>query len=164
MIILDRVLRNWRENYNVTMMIRSLLIPFLFISVALINCNSNKKQQINSEHQLRRTWMLVEFQDFDKAFLVQNKAYLDLTESQQQTAHSNVGCNTLNFYIDILQHNRIKFSGLKKTKKYCNETINLENRFLQELRNVQHYHVQGHFLKLSGKNGNVIKFVAEDWD
>ncbi|GEM_PF-3864432 len=77
MIILDRVLRNWRENYNVTIMIRSFLIPFLFISVALINCNSNKKQQNNSEHQLRRKWMLVEFQDFDKAFLVQNKAYLD---------------------------------------------------------------------------------------
>ncbi len=144
---------------------RIFFISVLLFSVGLVSCSAlNKNRKENSNELLHRKWMLISFQDFDKDFFIQNNAYLDLTEFQLKRAHANVGCNQLNFNIQTQSKHQIKFSELKRTRKYCEQTINLEDRFAEELQKVNQYQIEGHFLTLTDKNGNKIKFVAADWD
>ena len=112
---------------------------------------------------LKRKWMLVEFQGFTKEELIQKKAYLDLTHLEKGGG-AKMGCNSIFFSIKLKNNHRINFSGVGSTMMYCDGNVKLEENFGKLLPTITKYQVKGHFLTLKNKNGQTMKFVAEDWD
>ena len=112
---------------------------------------------------LKRKWMLVEFQGFTKEELIQKKAYLDLTHLDKGGG-AKMGCNSIFFSIKLKNNHRINFSGVGSTMMYCDGNMKLEENFGKLLPTITKYQVKGHFLTLKNKNGQTMKFVAEDWD
>lgn len=112
---------------------------------------------------LKRKWMLVEFQGFTKEELIQEKAYLDLTHLDKGGG-AKMGCNSIFFSVKLKNNHRINFSGVGSTMMYCDGNVKLEENFGKLLPTITKYQVKGHFLTLKNKNGQTMKFVAEDWD
>ena len=112
---------------------------------------------------LKRKWMLVEFQGFTKEELIQKKAYLDLTHLERGGG-AKMGCNSIFFSVKLKNNHRINFSGVGSTMMYCDGNVKLEENFGKLLPTITKYQVKGHFLTLKNKNGQTMKFVAEDWD
>ncbi|MGV4414711.1 META domain-containing protein [Chryseobacterium sp. T1] len=46
----------------------------------------------------------------------------------------------------------------------CLDNNQLEERFIKALSEVNHYNINGHFLTLTNSKGEIIRFVAADWD
>lgn len=112
---------------------------------------------------LKRKWMLVEFQGFTKEELIQKKAYLDLTHLDKGGG-AKMGCNSIFFSVKLKNNHKINFSGVGSTMMYCDGNMKLEENFGKLLPTITKYQVKGHFLTLKNKNGQTMKFVAEDWD
>ena len=112
---------------------------------------------------LKRKWMLVDFQGFTKEELIQAKAYLDLTHLDKGGG-AKMGCNSIFFSVKLKNNHRINFSGVGSTMMYCDGNVKLEENFGKLLPTITKYQVKGHFLTLKNKNGQTMKFVAEDWD
>lgn len=112
---------------------------------------------------LKRKWMLVEFQGFTKEELMQKKAYLDLTHLEKGGG-AKMGCNSIFFSVKLKNNYKINFSGVGSTMMYCDGNMKLEENFGKLLPTITKYQVKGHFLTLKNKNGQTMKFVAEDWD
>ena len=112
---------------------------------------------------LKRKWMLIEFQGFTKEELIQEKAYLDLTHLEKGGG-AKMGCNSIFFSVKLKNNHRINFSGVGSTMMYCDGNMKLEENFGKLLPTITKYQVKGHFLTLKNKNGQTMKFVAEDWD
>ena len=112
---------------------------------------------------LKRKWILVEFQGFTKEELIEKKAYLDLTHLEKGGG-AKMGCNSIFFSVKLKNNHRINFSGVGSTMMYCDGNMKLEENFGKLLPTITKYQVKGHFLTLKNKNGQTMKFIAEDWD
>lgn len=130
----------------------------VFSLIFLMNC----QVQNQSSQNIQRKWMLVNFKNYEKDYLVKAKAYLDLTNPEMASA--NMGCNSLSFQIKKKSEGKISFSQGISTMMACQNFMDLEQDFSKELSLVKSYKIDGHFLTLFGENGNEMKFVAEDWD
>ncbi len=110
--------------------------------------------------------MLVAFQDYSKAFLIENKAQLDLTsnESSRNQKSAFMGCNQIFLNVEFRANQKVEFSNIGATEMHCEENKNLEKEFSKDLLKMKSYKVEGHFLTLYDKDGNTMKFVAADWD
>jgi heat shock protein HslJ len=106
--------------------------------------------------------MLVEFKDYKKEYLVEEKAFLDMTNSERAT--SKMGCNNLSFSYSIKDGKSIEFSQGIATRMYCQDHMKLETDFLNDITLVKNYKVEGHFLTLTSSEGEKMRFVAQDWD
>ena len=137
---------------------RFFIISLLSISFFMMSFAPQK--EISS---LKRKWMLVEFQGFTKEELIQKKAYLDLTHLEKGGG-AKMGCNSIFFSVKLKNNHRIHFSGVGSTMMYCEGNMKLEENFGKLLPTITKYQVKGHFLTLKNKNGQTMKFVAEDWD
>ncbi len=122
-----------------------------------MSCNTIKRDNSN----LTRVWMLVEFNQFDKEYLSNKKAYLDLKQSN--IASSKMGCNQLSFEYTIKSNSEIKFSTVIATRMFCND-MQLENDFSKAIVSINHFEINGHQLILTSKEGIKLVFIAQDWD
>lgn len=130
---------------------------FLLIIMAC----STKPTITVSNTELKRQWMMVEFRDYKKEELMKKKASLDLTNSQYS---ANMGCNSIGFDVDIKDTSNVVFSKIRSTKKLCLDNNQLEEHFIKALSEVNHYTINGHFLTLTNSKGEIMRFVAADWD
>jgi heat shock protein HslJ len=137
---------------------RFFIISLLSISFFMMSFAPQK--EVSS---LNRKWMLIEFQGFTKEELIQKKAYLDLTHLDKGGG-AKMGCNSIFFSVKLKNNHRIHFSGVGSTMMYCDGNMKLEENFGKLLPTITKYQVKGHFLTLKNKNGQTMKFVAEDWD
>ena len=137
---------------------RFFIISLLSISFFLMSFAPQK--EISS---LKRKWMLIEFQGFTKEELIEKKAYLDLTQLEKGGG-AKMGCNSIFFSVKLKNNHRIHFSGVGSTMMYCDGNMKLEENFGKLLPTITKYQVKGHFLTLKNKNGQTMKFIAEDWD
>jgi heat shock protein HslJ len=137
---------------------RFFIISLLSISFFMMSFAPQK--EVSS---LKRKWMLIEFQGFTKEELIEKKAYLDLTHLEKGGG-AKMGCNSIFFSVKLKNNHRIHFSGVGSTMMYCDGNMKLEENFGKLLPTITKYQVKGHFLTLKNKNGQTMKFVAEDWD
>lgn len=137
---------------------RFFIISLLSISFFMMSFAPQK--EVSS---LKRKWMLIEFQGFTKEELIQKKAYLDLTHLERGGG-AKMGCNSIFFSVKLKNNHKINFSGVGSTMMYCDGNVKLEENFGKLLPTITKYQVKGHFLTLKNKNGQTMKFVAEDWD
>lgn len=134
------------------------ILPVLLIII--VGCKSRLMTTVN-DNNLNRQWMMIEFQNYKKEELISKKASLDLS-SQQFSAH--MGCNVIRFQIEAKDNSKINFSKINKTKIFCQDGQELENRFVNILPKIENYTIEGHFLTLTNSKGDKMKFVASDWD
>lgn len=136
-------------------------LAILFFGM-LLNCSSRN----NREPHVQREWMLISFGDFTKDQLIKKKAKIDLTaekEGGKIKGSAFMGCNRIFFTMEFKNKRKVKISGLGSTEMMCND-MNLETLFLESFEKMTKYSVDGHFLTLTDDKGNVMKFVAADWD
>ena len=138
-------------------LIKKLLIMTFLLS--LINCKTKTSENDSqtTENNLKRVWMLVEFQNFKKEDLVKHKAQMNLTDLKNPNA--NMGCNRISYQIEVKQNN-IKFFNLRSTKMFCENIMELENAFLKSLDQYNFYNIQGQKLILTNSKNEKIVFVT----
>ncbi len=135
-----------------------LMLCFLFL---IISCKTNEPTFENNPEQLKRIWMLVEFQDYKREYLIQKQAFLDLTKNQHALA--NLGCVTQSFTYSIKNNNSITFKEEIKINMKCQE-MNLDIDFAKSIINMSIFSINAHKLTLTSKNREKMVFVAQDWD
>ncbi len=123
----------------------------MLVSIFTFSCTCKKNITESSTQNIKRVWMLVEFKDYKKEFLVEEKAFLDMTNSERAT--SKMGCNNLSFSYSIKDAKSIQFSQGIATRMYCQDHMKLETDFLKEITLVKNYKVEGHFLTLTSSEG-----------
>lgn len=128
----------------------------------LINCST---QKISSEH-LNREWMLAEFQGFTKDLMIKNKAKLDLskTTTSDKKFTAKMGCNNIFGEVDFIGTGKVTFSKIGSTEMFCAQNMELETAFVQILPTFTSYQITGHYLTLTNQKGDLMKFIAADWD
>ena len=136
---------------------------FFTLLVSMINCKPKTSPQSSATKQnnLKKVWMLVEFQNFKKEDLIKNKAQMNLTDLKKPNA--NMGCNKISFQIELEQNN-IKFLNLRSTRMFCQNVMELENAFSKSLDQYNSYTIEGQKLILKSVKNEKIVFVAQDWD
>ncbi len=121
----------------------------------------NQPKTAENSNNLKRVWMMVEFQNFKKEDLVKNKAELNLNNLESPNA--SMGCNSIFFKMKI-DKNTIKFSNAGATRRYCKDAMELEYAFLQNLEQYTTFKIVGHKLTLTNSKNEKTVFVAQDWD
>lgn len=140
-----------------------LKILGIILLIAFLNrCGLNYVEKEN----LARQWMITEFNGYTKDFLVKSGGYIDFspTKTNPNQYGAYMGCNQMFLNAEFLSEREVKFSNIGGTEMYCEETMKLEQDFVQKLPEMKAYKVEGHFLTLSDGKGNTMKFVAADWD
>lgn len=137
------------------------ILTFLCLSF-ILNCSSVTVKN----PQIQREWMLVSFKDYSKEELIKNNAKIDLTsaiENGKIKTSAFMGCNKLFFTSEFKKENQLKISEVNSTEMAC-PNMKLENDFSLNIKTMNHYKVEGHFLTLKNDQGNTMKFIAADWD
>jgi heat shock protein HslJ len=106
--------------------------------------------------------MLVEFIDYKKEYFVEQKAFLDMTNSERAT--SKMACNNLSFSYLIKDGKSIQFSQGIATRMYCQDNMKLETDFLASITTMNSFSINAHKLTLTSSKGEKMVFVAQDWD
>lgn len=133
----------------------------VFALLLLANCSTQTKVPEN----IKRDWMLVEFQDFTKESMMNNKAHLDLSDQMEPGKFSaNMGCNNMFGSANFDTNGTLKISDIGSTMMFCDKAMDLEAAFSKELPTMTNYKVEGHYLTLTNASGKKMKFVAADWD
>lgn len=118
-----------------------------------------------TSENVKKEWMLVEFKDFTKEMMMQNKANLNLGgEVVPGKFSANMGCNGMFGQATFNADGSVKFSEVGMTMMYCDKGMDLESAFSKALPMMTKYSIKGHFLTISDDKGNKMKFVAADWD
>ena len=142
---------------------KKLLLGFtaVFALLFLTNCTS----MMSSKKDVKKEWMLVEFQNFSKEMMTKNKAMLDLTgKAAPSKFTANMGCNNMFGNSTFSSNGTVKFSAVGSTMMMCDKAMDLESAFAKQLPTMTNYKVDGHYLTLSNSTGQKMKFVAADWD
>lgn len=132
------------------------------LSVFAISCASKTIESKN----LEREWMLVSFQNFSKNDLVKADAKISLTKEDEKgnlKGGAKMGCNSIFFSAELQKNNKIAISDAGSTMMAC-QNMEIETAFLKSFPGVKTFTIEGHFLTLKDEKGNVMKFVAADWD
>ncbi len=138
-------------------------LSVLLTIFSMINCKSKTNEPIfeNNPEQLKRIWMLVEFQDFKKEDLIRNQAQINLTNLKNPSAF--MGCNQIGFQIEV-KENMVFFKDLIATEMYCENKMKLEDSFSKSLLEIYTYNIIGQKLFLKNSKSEKMVFVAQDWD
>ena len=133
----------------------------IFVLLLLSNCTTQTKVP----QEVKREWMLVEFQNFTKEEMMTNRAQLNLAhQTPSGTFSANMGCNNIFGQAIFNSAGTVQFSEIASTEMYCDKGMDLESAFSKELPAMTNYKVEGHYLTLSNAAGKKMKFVAADWD
>ena len=150
----------FRKIYFMRSFFMAILVAFGFLIIQ--SCNSNPTV---SEH-INRQWMLIEFQNFSRELMVKNRANMDLatTKSGPNQYGASMGCNRMFFTAKFNGKGVVKFSDVGSTMMYCDQNMDLESAFAKSLPTITKYKIEGHHLTLTNDKGEIMKFVASDWD
>ena len=133
----------------------------ILFSIITLSCNSKKEVKEIPTQNINRVWMLTQFENFEKQFLINAKAQLDLTASDNALA--NMGCNGISFKYNLKSNSQIIFTEGMRTEMACGD-MKLEDDFLEILPKINSFKIEEHKLTLSTKSGIKMVFVVQDWD
>lgn len=118
----------------------------LILLLAFVACVSPKKDSLPLETALFQVTSLNGIEgDLSKVVIK--------VDMEAKTVGGNTGCNTYGADFDIKEDNQIKIGIAKVTKMYCEDEMEKERKFLENLKNVNTYHYDGDALKLTDKDG-----------
>lgn len=137
-------------------------IFILFTLLVITACTT----RMSAPEHLKREWMLISFNDFTKQELTELKGNINLTDQGDTKGRyiANMGCNNMFFTAQFSETGKVEFSQVGSTRMFCDRAMDLESAFSEALPKVKNYKIEGHFLTLTDQDGNVMKFVAADWD
>ncbi|NGM66735.1 META domain-containing protein [Sphingobacterium sp. SGR-19] len=156
----------------------------LFYSIALtcivVGCNNadNKNSEENKEdHQMKnpsagsspvndlygKNWRLTELNGspitLDTTF--QQKPHLIFHEDSKVSG--NAGCNGMGGNLELKENNGITVTDISATQMAC-PNLDVETRFIEALRQAQHYDVEGDVLTLSKGENEVLATLVRTED
>jgi heat shock protein HslJ len=139
---------------------KQLLLMTILFSIMSCKPKVYEVKVATNPENLKRVWMLIEFSNFQKKFLVDSEAQLNLTNAE--SAMAKMGCNTMSFKYRI-DKSEIIFSKGITTLMACTD-MKLEDQFSKEITDFKKYKIDGHTLTLCNSKNEKMVFVAQDWD
>ncbi|MBO9618610.1 MAG: META domain-containing protein [Niabella sp.] len=137
---------------------------FIYLSVWLfVSCAPKVQQAPLNTQALTRQWMLTKMKGFTKEELMKAGAFIDLTDLKK--TNGRAGCNRIGFNTQADAAGHIQFSGVLSTRMYCEPFMKLEDAFIELLKHISGYKVEGHHIRFyDAKNKLLAEAVAADWD
>jgi heat shock protein HslJ len=145
---------------------------FLFITAslfALLSCNTPAKTADDAKASstlptelLETYWKVIEIngQPVTNPAVNQKEAHIILTKEGNRL-QGNGGCNNLMGTYELMEGNRIKFSGVASTMMACPD-MTIENELGKALEMADNYAIHGKFLMLhKAKMAPLVKFEAK---
>ncbi len=138
----------------------------IFAIALLMFITQNCSSASPDAHIYQRQWMLTEFQDYPREFLVRNRAQLDLAPAKNKQNHyrANMGCNQIFLTAEFRKNGKVHFTDAGSTEMYCEETMKLEQDFMKALPLMKNFEINGHKLILNDGSTRSMTFIAADWD
>lgn len=126
------------------------ILSVLFIIVAL-SCKSRKENQTEIKNIESGTFDIVSIEG-KKVTGSKITMNIDLDENR---VSGNTGCNT--YGADFIENERsIKMGYSRVTKRFCKGRMELEHKFLRNLKEVQTYSYDGQNLQLQTYDGETL--------
>ncbi|WP_008582073.1 META domain-containing protein [Niabella soli] len=137
---------------------------FIYLSLWLLaSCAPKAQQGPFNPRALSRQWMLTKMEGFTKEELAKAGAFIDLTDLKK--TNGKAGCNRIGFSTKAEANGHIQFSGVLSTRMYCAPFMKLEGAFIELLKHISIYKVEGHRIRFyNAKNKLLAEAVAADWD
>lgn len=137
---------------------------WVFAAAGLAACSAGVLSSAENMPQpnIKRVWMLADFEGFSREQLVAADAKMDWTRLPRVYAY--MGCNQLMMEAKQEGGDRIVFGSGVSTRMYCEETMRLEQTFMNYIAGTKNYRIEGHTLILRNEAGKEARFVAQDWD
>lgn len=137
---------------------------FYLLVFMMISCKTQQNQEVPK--QFLREWKMINFKSFEKESLINLNAGIQFANPPEKSNSfsANMGCNQIFAKVEFMDNNRIRFSGIETTEKFCENKMRLEKDFVHDLTKMRKYKVEGHFLTLSDGKEIKMRFIASDWD
>jgi len=119
------------------------------------SCDSSKKAIENNskiQETLSETYFITHLGDNDVSSYKLNITFDETSNKITGFA----GCNSF-FGSYSVDNNTISFSNMASSKKYCQETMAIEDQFLKSLNSVDSFSISDSMISLSGKDTVLIK-------
>lgn len=89
------------------------------------------------------------------------KTYMDWTKLPQ--ANANMGCNNLNFKVELHNSGSLKVGGVMATRMYCGDEMAHETAFTRNITEMTRYRVENNrVLILENALGQSMRFVLKE--
>ncbi|WP_178991683.1 META domain-containing protein [Winogradskyella schleiferi] len=128
-----------------------ILLPFFMLLATANSCDSSKRAIELKETIQEKLSGTYQINQLKKEDVLSNKITISFDDTSNKVT-GFAGCNSF-FGSYTLENNKVAFSNLAASKKFCsNDILKFENQFLESLRAVDTF----------SKRGDTIFFSAED--
>jgi len=140
---------------------RFLLVAFIL----LVGCKPSNKigdlVGVPKERSLENThWVLTELDGKSIATINEAKKLHLLLDSESKRASGFAGCNQFTGGY-TLEGKKLSLKNLAVTKMFCQETVDIETRYLQALTETDSFKIEEHVLFLLTGDQQLAKFQAD---
>lgn len=132
---------------------------YLIAMLALlsISCHSGK-DTANQKQSLHQNWTLTAFKDWDKEYIADKAA--DLNLENHTVASANMGCNGMSISYTVKNNSTIQFSNeITATHRHCDD-MKLEREFGKLISGMTRYQIKGKTLILSNAKHDQMVFES----
>lgn len=131
---------------------------FILFLIVLTACFAAKKENELPE-KLLREWKLTEVSGFNRGFLMKENAGIRLDGFPFKVETTS---GSAEFRVQTDSDRNIRFSQCMPTGDHQNSP--LLKAICARLKKMNSYKIEGHFLMLTDRSGNHMRFVAAEWD
>ena len=138
----------------------NIIIFLLLLTLILHACTTMENKTTGSVHLSDLNQLKLNLQNLDNFNLSNHKPWLKITDNK---VSGFSGCNRFTGKVEQVNTFTglsIQFTGFSSTRKYCNNVMKLENKFLQLLKITNRIEYQKGFYKLY-KNNDLLMYFKE---
>lgn len=140
---------------------RILLVLFILLAACRPSHKIGDLVGVPKERPLEKTyWVLTELDDKPIATINESKKLNLLLDPETKTAKGFAGCNQFTGGY-TLEGKKLSLKNLAATKMFCEETMEIEIRFLQAISETDSYKIEENVLFLNQGDQHRAKFQAD---
>ncbi len=140
---------------------RFLLLAFILFASCKPSNKIGDLVGVPKERPLEKTyWVLTELDGKPIATINEAKKLHLLFDPESRTASGFAGCNQFSGNYN-LEGKKLSLKNLATTRMFCQETMEIETRYLQALSETDSYKIEEHVLFLNQGDQHLAKFQAD---
>jgi len=140
---------------------RFLLLVFVLLTACRPSHKIGDLVGVPKERPLEKTyWVLTELNDKPIATINESKKLNLVFDAETQKASGFAGCNQFTGGY-TLEGKKLSLKNIAATKMFCQETMEIETRYLEALSKTDSYKIEEHVLFLNQGDQHLAKFQAD---
>jgi heat shock protein HslJ len=132
-------------------------IFIIYISVFLFSEGCNKSQNEQENEIKNRRWVMTSMKDFEIVGPTTGKNAFIVLDYNDNSIRGNGGCNSL-FGTYKLDGKKLRFGEIGATRMYCDDVMDMETKFINNLKLIDSFKVSGDQLYLYSNGVEYITF------